>query len=62
MIRSYSNEWQEIVKKVTDHKTMWEKGLRIGNKQNQYEDTVTRWETIGYLNALEWILNLADKE
>ena len=28
--------------------------------QNQYEDTCTRWEHIGWIQALEWVLRIPD--
>lgn len=58
MINPTSAEWRWIEQKLQERKEMLVKGMRSGNKQNQYEDLSTVWEHRGYLDAIDWMLKL----
>jgi len=62
MIDKHSKEWKLVELAVKDKISQLNKALRNGNKDDQYKDLCTRYETIGGINQLEWLLKLADEE
>ena len=56
----FSQDWKDLEARVQERLDLLSRGLRSGNKQNQYEDTCTRWERIGWIQALEWVLRIPD--
>lgn len=62
MINRSSSDWQEVESRVQERIQYVMKGLKSGDKANEYQDVATRWENIGIITALEWVLSLPNRE
>jgi len=59
---TYSKDWQELTDKINERLGILYKSLKFGNKHNQYADTAERYENIGFIHALEWVLKLPENQ